>query len=151
MHQKRKTHLIWTLKRNWFAEMNSLWSNKGPNFIIIRAWQLFADWVSTHTYSVQRWIWDWILGFPRRCPTGLHHLSQLLQERPDSVFLPVDWACPVQSELHSLDTPLHKMDLIRNLGGNSCYKKQPLFCLSGTRFRLLFESTSPRLQLLLLQ
>lgn len=72
---QRQVYLVWTSRLNLSAEMNSLWSTEGPDFMNNKI-QVGICWKGLLTTLYTRKILKLIsLGFPSLCPAYLYHLS----------------------------------------------------------------------------
>lgn len=151
MWTQSKIHLIWTPRKNFFAEMDSPWSTEGPHFM--------------NNKSLMAIFWQGLLSTlcmlgrtPERTLSFLHcawlvytvwviHCRETLV----SPFYQQTDICPIHQKYTIWIPHLHKMNLIENLGRTYPIKKWSPLCLGGTQFTLLPESVSTGLQLLLLK
>lgn len=100
---KRKSSLLCNLRRDLSANMDSPWSTHGPNFINNKS-LVSICWQRLLSYPVCQEEPQTELSAPTLFSTCLHHLSNHCKESLVSSFYQWTEPCPIQSELHCLDT-----------------------------------------------
>lgn len=142
---RRKIHMTWSPRRNLGTSMDSLWSNKI---------ELSASYtmLSSNTQSLESTIIREFLVSSFDQWTKTHSIQCFTITNQDAWCWPIRTSRfrPIRS-VQILILRLHRLDLIRNLGGDFNYKRWPPLCLWRKQFRLLPESVSLGLRLLLLK
>lgn len=120
---RRKIHLMWTLRRDLSAEMDSPWLTEGPNFMDNKSLEAICrQGFSRILYPGKSLrLNPWL---PALRPAFFCHLVNPCWETLVSSFYQPTDTCVIQSELHNFDIPhLHKTNVIENLGRKFHYNR----------------------------